>query len=79
MSVFLWTRYPCSAQHECQREKSQERCVQLRGQIEYLHPLQGYLAHQKQPPPSQDHLRALGIGLLQVARMRWFLMNEVPL
>ena len=26
--------------------------------------LQGYLAHKKQPPPPQDHRRALGIILL---------------
>jgi hypothetical protein len=30
-------------------------------------------------PPPWDHRRALGIGLLKGARLRWFLMSEVPL
>ena len=35
--------------------------------------LQGYLAHQKLPPP-RDHRRALGIGLLQDPRGVQFLL-----
>ena len=45
--------------------------TRLQGRAE----LQGYLAHKKRPPP-EDHRRALGIV---GARMRWFLMSEVPL
>ena len=40
--------------------------------------LQGYLAHQKHPPP-QNHHRSLGIGLLQGHTGGVFLMSEVPL
>ena len=39
---------------------------------------QGYLTHEKQPPP-QDLHRALGIVLLQGPRGALFLMSEVPL
>ena len=41
-------------------------------------PVQGYLAHKKQPPP-EDHHRSLGIGLLQGPTGGVFLMSEVPL
>ena len=37
--------------------------------------LQGYFAHEKQPPP-QDHHMTLGIVLLQVPRRGVFLMSE---
>ena len=41
-------------------------------------PLQGHLAHRKQPTLS-NHQMALGIVLLKGAREALFLMSEVPL
>ena len=38
-----------------------------------------YRAHKKQPIPPWDHLRTLGIVLLQGPRRGVFLMSEVPL
>ena len=41
--------------------------------------VQGYLAHEKLPPPPYGHHRALGIVLPQGRRGSLFLMSEVHL
>ena len=40
---------------------------------------QGYLAHNKKPPPPKDPPRTLGNVLLQGPRAVRFLISEVPL
>ena len=41
--------------------------------------IKGYLAHNKQPPPTEDHHWALDMSLLYGPREGLFLMSEVPL
>jgi len=53
------------------------RCEEEAGTLS--HCVQGYLAHNKTPPPPQDCRRTIGIGLQKVPRGRLFLMSEVPL
>ena len=56
-----------------------EPCSTLRHPTFQGCPIQGYLAHKKQPSPPKDYHRPLGMGLLQGPRVAPFLMSEVPL
>ena len=51
-------------------------CLQGRKQREAT--VQGYLAHEEQPPASEYH-RTLGIVLLEGPRRGVFIVSEVPL